>query len=77
MPNASACGDAQIYVWLSDGSQYTVILTRTLYVPFFQYSLFSDLRLNDAEVRILVEKGVRRYQKVGKEIIVASKKDDL
>ena len=75
--NASACGDAQINVRLLDGSQHTVILTRTLYVPSFRYSLVSESRLDDGGVRIIVEKGIRRYEKDGKEIMVASKKDGL
>jgi len=75
--NAHACGNARIDVRLLDGSQHTIVLTRTLYVPTFRYSLVSELRLDDPGVKILVEKGVRRYEKEGKEIMVAIKKDGL
>lgn len=75
--NSHACGDARIDVRLLDGSQHTIVLIRTLYVPTFRYSMASESRLDDAGVKILVEKGVRRYEKEGKEIMVPNKKDGL
>jgi len=75
--NAHACGDAQIDVRLLDESQHTIVLTRTLHVPIFRYFMVSESRVDNAGVKILLEKGVRRYKKEGKEIIVASKKDGL
>ena len=56
---ATALGDARLRVRLPNGTNHTMVLTRTLYVPSFQYSLVSEGRLDDIGVTIIVEKGKR------------------
>jgi len=75
--NAYACGDAWLDVGLLNRSKHMIVLTRTLYVSTFRYSLVLQSRLDDAGVKIVVEKGVRRFEKEEKEIRVASKRDGL
>ena len=74
---ATALGDAQLQVRLPNGTNHTVVLTRTLYVPSFLYSWVSEGRLDDIGVTIMVEKGKRRYEKDGKEFMNARKEHGL
>ena len=74
---ATALGDARLRVGLPNGTNHTVVLTRTLYVPSFLYSLVPEGRLDDIGVTIMVEKGKRRYERDGKEFISARKEDGL
>ena len=54
-----------------------MVLTRTLYVPSFQFSLVSERRLDDVGVEITVGKGKRRYEMDGKEFMMARKEKGL
>ena len=74
---ATALGDARLRVQLPNGTNHSLVLTRTLYVPSFQYSMVAEGRLDDIEVTIMVEKGKRRYEKDGKEFMNARKEDGL
>ena len=60
-----------------NGTNHTMVLTRTLFVAFFKYSLVSEWRLDDIGVTIMVEKGKRRYEKDWKEFMSAKKEDGL
>ena len=75
--NATAYGDARLRVRLPNGTSHTVVLTRTLYVPSFQFSLVSESRLDDVGVEITVGKGKRKYEKNGKEFMMARKERGL
>ena len=75
--NATAHGDARLRVRLPNGTTHTVVLTRTLYVPSFQFSLVSESRLDDVGVEITVGKGKRKYEKNGKEFMMARKERGL
>ena len=61
---------------LSNGTNQILVLTGTLYVPFFQYFLVSERRLDDIGVTITVRKGKRSYEKDGKEFMMARKKEN-
>ena len=56
---------------LPNGTNYTVVLTRTLYVPCFQYFLVSEGRLNDIGGKLGVKKGNRSYKKDRQEFMSA------
>ena len=74
---ATVLRDARLRVWLSNGTTHTVVLTRILYVPSFQYSLVSERRIDNIEVKIRVEKRKRSYEKDGKEFMTAGKENRL
>ena len=68
---------SQNTMWLPNGTNHTVVLMGTPYVPCFQYSLVSEGRLNDIGGKIMVEKGYRSYEKDGQEFMSARTEDGL